>query len=147
MGAAYISNNWTPLMVVTTGSMEPILQVGDLIYVKGVEPSEIQVGDIITFRPPLEFISGTLITHRVVDITYDVNEVYFKTKGDNNPSVDPWTIESGEVIGRQEATFKGLGNLFLWVKTPVGLTTMLALASLYLFLPNIRQALGGMKNK
>ena len=147
IGAAYISNNWTPLMVVTTGSMEPILQVGDLIYVKGVEPSEIQVGDIITFRPPLEFISGTLITHRVVDVTYDVNEVYFKTKGDNNPSVDPWTIESGDVIGRQEAAFKGLGNLFLLVKTPMGLTTMLALASLYMFLPNIRQALGGMRHK
>jgi len=147
MGAAYVSNNWTPLMVITTGSMEPILQVGDLIYVKGVEPSEIQVGDVITFRPPLEFISGTLVTHRVVGITYDVNEVFFKTKGDNNPSVDPWTIESRDVIGRQEAVFKGIGNYFLWVKTPAGLTTMLALVSLYMFLPNIREALGGMRRK
>jgi signal peptidase len=147
MGVAYLSNNWTPLMVVTTGSMQPILEVGDLIYVKGVAASEIRVGDIITFRPPLEFIQGTLITHRVVDITYDTNEVYFKTKGDNNPSVDPWTISSGDVIGRQTAAFQGVGNYFLWMKTPAGITTLLAVVAIYLLWPNLKKTLGGVRHK
>ncbi len=143
MGAAYLSNNFTPLMVVTTGSMEPSINPGDLIYVKGVPADEIQVNDIITFRPPRDYVRGTLITHRVIDIQYDSNEIYFKTKGDNNPSVDPWTVTSQDLVGRQTAILPNVGSFFLWIKTPAGLATMAAALIVYLFWPNIKQALGG----
>ena len=143
MGAAYISNNFTPLMVVTTGSMEPTIKVGDLIYVKGVAPSDIQVGDIITFKPPSSYIQGTLITHRVTEVTYDSNEVYYKTKGDANNAVDPWTVKSGDVVGRQSGIVPGLGGFFLWIRTPSGLITMGTILVLYLFWPNIMEILRG----
>ncbi|MBD3172795.1 signal peptidase I [Candidatus Bathyarchaeota archaeon] len=143
MGAAYISNNFTPLMVVTTGSMEPTIKPGDLIYVKGVPADEIQVNDIITFKPPRDYVRGTLITHRVIDIQYDSNEIYYKTKGDNNPSVDPWTVTSKDLVGRQTAVLPNVGSFFLWIKTPAGLATMATVLVVYLFWPNIKQALGG----
>ncbi|MCW4049487.1 MAG: signal peptidase I [Candidatus Bathyarchaeota archaeon] len=147
MGFAYMSNNFTPFMVVTTGSMEPILSVGDMIYVKGVAPADIEVGDIITFKPPKDYISGTLITHRVVEIFYDSNQVYFKTKGDNNPSVDPWIVTPDLIIGRQTAALKGLGGLFLWFQTPAGLMTLAVVLGAYMFWPNIKEALGGVRLK
>ena len=74
-----------------------------------------------------------------------VRKVYFKTKGDNNPSVDPWAISSGDVIGRQTVALQGFGNYFLWVKTPVGITTLLAVVSIYMLWPNIKKTLGGVR--
>jgi signal peptidase len=147
IGIAYVSNNFTPFMVVTSDSMEPVLSVGDMIYVKGVAPADIQVGDVITFKPPATYIQGTLVTHRVVDISYDSNEVYFKTKGDNNPSVDPWKVDSAEVIGVQKAMIPALGGYFLYMRTPAGLATIGVVLALYLFWPNIMENIGGRKNE
>jgi hypothetical protein len=57
IGVAFIIYNWTLLMVVTSRSMEPNLYLGDLIYVKGVAPSKLREGDVITFKPP-KYISS-----------------------------------------------------------------------------------------
>jgi len=143
LGAVYISNNFTPFMIVTTGSMEPTIMVGDLIYVKGVPADELQVGDIITFIPPSDYVRGARITHRIISIEYTKDDILFKTQGDNNPSVDPWTVASGDIIGRQSGIVKGLGGFFLWVKTPAGMATLGAILVLYMFWPNIMQTLGG----
>jgi len=145
LGAAYISNNFTPLMVVTTASMEPTINVGDLIYVKGIAPSDIKVGDILTFVPPRDSIKGTLITHRVVEISYETNEVYFKTKGDNNPSVDPWTVTSQDVVGVQTALFPGIGGFFLRIRTPAGIVTLITVLAVYMFWPNIKEIIGDVR--
>ena len=147
IGVAFISNNWTPLLVVISRSMEPNLHPGDLIYVKGVAPSKLREGDVITFKPPTKYISGTLITHRIVEVIHETNGVTFKTKGDNNPVTDPWTVTAGDIIGRQTTVFKGLGNYLLWMKTPAGLTTLATALVLYLFWPNILETLGGNRNE
>ena len=132
-------------MVVTTESMEPTLRVGDLIYVKGVAPAEIKVGDIVTFKPPANYMGGKLVTHRVVEVSYDANEVYFRTKGDNNPTVDPWLIKPSDVIGVQKAVLPGVGRVFLWIRTPSGLAVAGLLLVVYLFWPNIKENLGGFR--
>lgn len=147
IGVAFLSNNWTPLMVVTTRSMEPTLNVGDLIYVKGVAPSNLQVGDVITFKSPTKYISGSLVTHRIVEISYETNEIIFQTKGDNNPVTDPWTVTTGDIIGKQTRVVKGVGNYFLWMQTPAGITTLATALVIYLFWPNIMETLGGMRDK
>ena len=143
LGAVYISNNFTPFMIVTTGSMEPSIMVGDLIYVKGVPADELQVGDIITFTPPSDYVRGARVTHRIAEISYTKDDIYFRTQGDANPSIDPWTITSGDIIGRQSGIVKGLGGFFLWVKTPAGMATLGAILVVYMFWPNIMQTLGG----
>ncbi len=147
IGVAYISNNFTPFMVVTSESMEPVLSIGDMIYVKGVAPADIQVGDVITFKPPATYIQGTLVTHRVVEVNYDSNEVLFRTKGDNNPSIDPWTVKSFDVIGVQKAMLPAIGGYFLYMRTPAGLATIGVVLALYLFWPNIMESIGGRKNE
>lgn len=48
---------------VISGSMEPEYPVGSLIYVKEVKPSEVQVGDVITFV----LSNKTPATHRVIE--------------------------------------------------------------------------------
>ena len=51
LGAAFLILNAVgfSLLNVETGSMEPNLPVGSLIFVKSVPPEEIKSGDVITF--------------------------------------------------------------------------------------------------
>lgn len=66
-----------PVVAVTSGSMEPTLQRGDLIVVKGQEFQDIEVGNIIIYQTDY---TGVPIIHRV--IAKDQNTL--ETKGDNN---------------------------------------------------------------
>ncbi|MDA3016382.1 MAG: S26 family signal peptidase, partial [Actinomycetota bacterium] len=48
------------VLAVTSGSMAPALQVGDAIVTSEVDPSTIDVGDVIIFRPNEE--SAVVVT-------------------------------------------------------------------------------------
>src|SRR6266849_5560346 len=94
-------NTEFPVLVVSSGSMIPTLQIGDLIVIRGQDPSTIRagpppVGSIIVFRPPCCSLSlndpNYLVVHRVVEI----QNGHFVTRGDNNGGVyDPWDPQSG----------------------------------------------------
>ena len=82
--------------VVATGSMEPEYNIGDLIVIRETTKEEIKIGDVINY------ISETgidTITHRVVDIIQKDGQTYYKTKGDNNNSVDPELVNYSQVKG------------------------------------------------
>lgn len=78
---------------VKTGSMEPTIEIGDIIIVKLDEP--FGQDDIITFQE-----ANYLITHRVISIQDD----YIITKGDNNNTEDE-PIKRDNVIGKVIYTF------------------------------------------
>lgn len=67
------------LYQVETGSMIPTLDVGSIIISKEPKsPESLEVGDIVTFD------SGeTIITHRIIEIIKEDNEIKYRTKGDN----------------------------------------------------------------
>jgi signal peptidase I len=66
-----------PVVAVTSGSMEPTLQRGDLIVVQGQDFSDIAVGDVIIFKTEH---TGVPIIHRVIER----DNTTLETKGDNN---------------------------------------------------------------
>jgi signal peptidase I len=71
--------------VVTGGSMEPSIQKGSLVLVQPVSPSEVKVGDVITFQQYEQTTS-----HRVTSIsTTTLGGRIFTTKGDANVVADP----------------------------------------------------------
>lgn len=89
----FVSGTEYPLSVVVSGSMRPSLNVGDLVVVKAVPPSELKVGDVIVFHNPLR--KQELIVHRIVDIVIaDDGKRYFNTKGDANflTDKDRWGV-------------------------------------------------------
>ena len=71
----------TPYAVLS-GSMEPEYPVGSLVYVKAVDPLDVEVGYAITFSLP----SGTLVTHQVYQI--DAESRAFRTQGIANIASD-----------------------------------------------------------
>ncbi len=76
-----------PYRVVSSGSMEPTYDVGDVVFIKKVDPHELDVGDIIVFEPRE---GGTPIVHRIVVIVEEDNLLYFETRGDNNAFSDSY---------------------------------------------------------
>lgn len=124
---------------VLSGSMEPTYHVGALIYVKTVDPFELEEGDVITFM----LDEDTIATHRVVGVVPDEEDasvIRFRTKGDANDSEDGGLVHYKNVIGTPVATIPYLGYVANYVQNPPG--TYIALSAgaillLLVFLPDV----------
>ncbi len=113
--------------VVTSGSMEPQIPVGSLVYVQKVEPTEIKVGDTITF-----YLKNTGIpaTHQVYEV--DLQNQLFRTQGINNrdengnilQDVDPVSFDS--LIGKASFSIPFLGDINRFCTTAPGYYRLLA---------------------
>jgi signal peptidase len=79
--------------VITGGSMSGTYDRGSVVLDEVVPVSELHPGDVVTFQPPKQ--SG-LVTHRIVAVTRIRGERVFRTKGDANPTADPWRIKPTE---------------------------------------------------
>ena len=101
---------------VLSGSMEPALPVGCVQVTRPVQPEDIQAGDIITFRSPT---NGKLMSHRVVAVE-EGNSYQFRTKGDANEDVDPYSIPSENVVGRVCFKVAHIGYVVEYLKSPIG---------------------------
>ena len=88
--------------VVLTGSMIPDIMPKDVIFTKKVDIEDIEVGDVITFVSSDNRFTGSIITHRVVDIIHEegTDKYKFQTKGDNNNVADLALVEDYNVLGR-----------------------------------------------
>ena len=102
---------------VISGSMEPELKVGSLVVACPVEPDEVRIGDIITFRPVS--VGEDLITHRVIGMGYS-SSLYFETKGDAADRPDPFTVPAQNLVGKICFHVPYWGYFTEFLKTPVG---------------------------
>ena len=96
-----------------------------------------KIGDIIAFRvpPPYDKIAASPTVHRVVEKWTENEKVYFRTKGDGNPSDDQWKLPAENVIGEYaQVKLPYLGFVAIFLKTPLGVSLLgLALASVFLY--------------
>lgn len=89
--------------IIKTNSMEPTINVNDVLITKKVNKDEIKTGDVITFIK-----NGEVITHRITQI--DENGEY-TTKGDNNNIEDSFTINYDNIEGKHILTIPYLGRI------------------------------------
>ena len=121
---------------VISGSMEPKYSVGDLIYVKEVDPKDIKVGDAITFVLNEDLV---VATHRVVRI--DTEKQHFYTKGLANEIEDGDPVHFNNVIGVPRFRIPKLGYVSDFVQNPPGMyiaVAGLAVLLMLAFLPDFR---------
>lgn len=95
-------------LIVLSGSMDPMLKVGDIIAVANVNPETIEPGDIIAFNDP-GGRENIIITHRV--IAFDEEGRNFKTKGDACEDPDQFVVAHEEVIGKPVLLLPFMGYL------------------------------------
>ena len=120
---------------VISPSMEPEYMVGDLIYVKDVDPATIKEGDVITFIVNEDLVVGT---HRVVRV--DAENQRFYTKGDANQIEDQNPVHFNNVIGVPEFAIPKLGYVSDFVQNPPGMYITIAVGILLIlavFLPDM----------
>lgn len=85
--------------VVLTGSMEPVIFPGDVVFIRKMKTQEdisrLTNGDIINFKR-----EEITITHRIMEIKEDeAGNLSFVTKGDNNSSQDDRVVQPNEING------------------------------------------------
>ena len=116
---------WTPFMAIAGKSMEPELQVGDLVLIEQVSPKEIKEGDIIVFEVPSPvrelYNYPSIVAHRVVKINTKENIITFNTQGDNLGGPDPFTVRTGDLKGKIGRVIPYLGYPILFCQSTQGL--------------------------
>lgn len=104
------------MFVVTSGSMQPSIDPGDVVMVD-VARGRFGVGDVITFRPHDE--SSLFITHRVVEVLGgDRSNTEYVTKGDANPNRDLEPVSANQVVGSVSAVLPVVGRVVLGLRDP-----------------------------
>ena len=98
---------------VISGSMEPHIEIGDVILVKKTDSPELKKGDVITYKGTQGDVAGKTVTHQIVSEPYEQNgRYYFTTQGTAlGAPLDP-EIDDTQVIGKVLCIIPLLGSLF-----------------------------------
>ncbi|MHA1632557.1 MAG: signal peptidase I [Candidatus Freyarchaeota archaeon] len=115
------------VMVVASGSMRPFLNLGDIVMLRGIDPEEIEVGDVIAFNVAPRFQQQygypPTVMHRVINISRVGSDLYFQTKGDASEK-DPFTVPAIDVIGLYDWKIPYAGLPFLFLRSVYGMALL-----------------------
>jgi signal peptidase I len=97
-------------VVVTSGSMDPVIRTGDVVITRPVEADqELGSQTVIDFDDP---VTDDRMLHRVIEVTPDG----YRTKGDANPNPDPELVPSYRVHGAGLVLAPYVGYVAVWVQ-------------------------------
>jgi len=120
------------MFTVVTGSMEPKYKIGDVLIAKEKEPSEIKIGDAISYLATKGEIKNNVVTHEVVDITKDENGAYlFHSKGIANIVEDP-VVHEDQLYGVVVYKLKLLSFIRKIISTDTGMLIFIIIPILYI---------------
>ncbi|MBR3275470.1 MAG: signal peptidase I [Eubacterium sp.] len=106
---------------IVSGSMRPEYPVGTVVYVKDMEPAQVEEGDVIAFVR-----ENSIVVHRVVQNR--TVEARFITKGDANEINDIDPVPYDNMVGRVEKKFPVAGHFLSIFNTFVGKIYFLGVA-------------------
>ncbi len=100
-------------LVIGSNSMYPLIKKGDVILIEHLYNEEIktvQIGEILVYK-----YDGKIICHRVTKKLDRENEIYYKTKGDNNSQEDAILISKEKVVGKVLFRIRYIGLPSVWL--------------------------------
>lgn len=125
-----------PLVPVVGTSMRPALHAGDVVFLKGVDPRTLKVGDVIGFRVPKatqqKYNLPSTYVHRIVHREKGDRGFEFRTQGDAVQGPDPFWVPESDVVGKMVARGPALGYPILFFRSKQG--RLFALATLAILL-------------
>lgn len=108
---------------------------GDLILTKEVDPSTLQVGDIITYQSTNTDNYGETVTHKIRELTKDAEgNPGFITYGTTTDTNDENIVTYSFVLGQYKMCLPGIGHFFQFLKTTPGYIICIFLPFLILIL-------------
>jgi signal peptidase len=113
--AVFSIQNGVSLSMVTSRSMEPTIEAGNIAISKQIRKTEIRRGDVLIL--PLPQNRELKYMHRVFELVNDGKKTILTTKGDSNPNPDKWRIEILSAEVPKVISVVGSGFVF---NSPVG---------------------------
>lgn len=117
--------------MVLSGSMEPAILIGDIIITH--RQDQYIKNDTVTFYGE----DNRVVTHRIVSVSQEKNQMRFNTKGDANRSEDDASIYQEAIIGKVIFIIPKLGYLVNFSRSIPGLIIMVFIPSLALIINQI----------
>ena len=111
---------------IISGSMEPELKIGDIVIVKETAESDINVGDIISFRK-----GQRVITHRVIEIKKEDQKCTYVTQGDSNNVEDKENTEFNMIEGKVIKKIPFLGKISLMMQGKIAIIIIALITYVY----------------
>ena len=103
--------------IVLSGSMEPSIMTGDMVFVKETDPDSLKVGDVIAYKS-----GSAVVTHRIVEVKSENGETRYVTQGDANNAADQSLVKPADVEGIYQRRVAGAGNLAMFMQTTTGMS-------------------------
>ena len=118
-------------LVVRSGSMEPTIPTGSVVFYRKIDAAKVKVGDVIVFAKPGQ--ENEKVTHRVYQISRDPNGGrYFTTKGDANGTPDEWRVPAAGTGWIAVAHVPAIGYALADIQSPLGRILLLLVPALLL---------------
>lgn len=134
------------VFVVQSGSMEPEIPTGSVVYVTTVKEADLEVGDVVTFQ-----ISDTVKgTHQIIEILGEEEgsgKLMFRTKGTANDHADEGYITIDDIIGQVRFSVPYIGYAIAYIQQPPGFYVLLAGVAFILLLVILPDLLFSEKKK
>lgn len=108
------------LYTIISPSMEPNINVYDVVITRRVKPEEVKEGDVITFISSSTLGEGLTITHRVKSVIKTEGDIKFRTQGDNNPIPDSALVTSNNLLGKVVFIIPFLGYIQFMLQSKSG---------------------------
>ncbi len=116
---------------VRSGSMEPAIPTGSLIFVR---PTETYVaGDVITIKTD----DGKTVTHRIIETVRTDIGMAFRTKGDNNEDPDPVEVMPVDIIGKTYLILPYIGYPVAYAQTRTGFLMLIIFPAVLIVLSEV----------
>lgn len=118
---------------IVSESMEPQINVNDLIIIEKCEESELKVKDVITYKRQ----DGSIITHRIIQVNnFENKPKEYTTKGDNNETEDKEKIEYAQIYGKYLFRVKGAGKIAETIQENNGIMSVALIILIFITLKN-----------
>ncbi len=127
--------------VVLSGSMEPAIKPGDLIFIHDIRADELKKDDVICY-----LLAGKAVTHRIVEITAgEDGKRQYITQGDANNAEDQAAVGEQQIQGIWKGgRVGGLGDVILFMQSTIGMILFIICPLLLFFsLGHLAQAPDG----
>jgi len=98
--------------VIYSGSMQPAMDVGDIVIITETPTDSIEVGDVIQYRTGI-----ANVVHRVYEKYEEGNTKLFITKGDANANPDEIPVLPEQITGKAIFTIPKLGWIPIAIKS------------------------------
>ncbi len=110
------------MYVIVSPSMEPEINVGDVIISEKYDGGELEVGQVVTYYGTKGDVAGKMITHKIVEIDGDK----IVTQGVANSNPDP-SIRRDEVRSVMKRNTVVLSAVYRVISAPAGFICLIVL--------------------